>query len=116
MELWRGDADPIRTMGLAGTHEYCSELALRSPSGLVLLYCFVAAWAAAANGRIWEMSALKDYERYAVRCLQEARVTTDSGHKAFLVEMAQVWRKLADQARTFEGVKELSDSEPDRGD
>ena len=110
------DADPMRTLGLAGTYAYCSELALRSPSGLVPLYCSLQAWAAATNGRIREMSALKDYQRNAVRCLQEARVTIDSGHKAFLVEMAQVWQKLADQAKALKGVQISSDSEPDRGD
>lgn len=62
------------------------------------------------------MSALKDYERYGVRCLQEARMAADSGHKAFLVEMAQVWQKLADEAKTFKSVRVSSDSEPDRGD
>jgi hypothetical protein len=43
------------------------------------------------------MVALKDYQRYAVRCLQEARIAADSGHKVFLVEMAHAWQKLADQ-------------------
>ena len=31
------------------------------------------------------MGTTKDYQRYAVRCLQEARTTTDSQHKSFLV-------------------------------
>jgi len=62
------------------------------------------------------MSALKNYQRYAARCLQEARAAADSGHKAFLVEMAQVWQKLADQAKAFKGVQTSSNSEPDRGD
>jgi hypothetical protein len=62
------------------------------------------------------MVALKDYQRYAVRCLQEARLTSDSQLKAFLVEMAQAWQKLADQAANFKGVEASSTSEPDRGD
>ena len=62
------------------------------------------------------MAALKDYQRFAVRCLQEARVIADSEHKAFLVEMAQAWQKLADQEMNFKGVQASSNSEPDRGD
>ena len=62
------------------------------------------------------MSAAKDYQRYAARCLQEARTISDSGHKAFLVEMAQAWQKLADEAMNFKGVQVSSNSEPDRGD
>ena len=38
------------------------------------------------------MGTTKDYQRYAVRCLQEARTATDSQHRFFLVEMAQAWR------------------------
>jgi hypothetical protein len=55
------------------------------------------------------------YQRYATRCLQEARITSDSKLKAFLVEMAQAWKRLADQAKV---VVESpgSSSEPDRGD
>jgi hypothetical protein len=62
------------------------------------------------------MAALKDYQRYAVRCLQEARTITDSGHKAFLVEMAHAWQKLADQEMNRKGVQASSNSELDRGD
>jgi hypothetical protein len=62
------------------------------------------------------MAASKDYQRYAVRCLQEARIVADSGHKAFLVEMAHAWQKLADQEMNFKGVQAWSNSEPDRGD
>jgi hypothetical protein len=59
------------------------------------------------------MSALKDYQRYATRCLEEARITVDPRHKAFLAEMAQAWQRLADQAAD---VKISPVSEPDRGD
>jgi hypothetical protein len=62
------------------------------------------------------MTTLKNYQRFATRCLQEARVTTESGHKAFLVEMAQAWQKLADEATNFKGAQLSSTSEPDRGD
>ena len=63
-----------------------------------------------------KMSALKDYQRFAVRCLEAARLVVDPGHKAFLVEMAQAWQKLADQAANFKGVQVSTNSDPDRGD
>jgi hypothetical protein len=58
----------------------------------------------------------KQYQRYAARCLQEARTTTDIKLKTFLVEMAQAWQRLADQAKTAAAVPHTSSSEPDRGD
>ena len=57
----------------------------------------------------------KLYQRYATRCLREARTASDSKHKAFLVEMAQAWQRLADQAKVM-GATPTSSSEPDRGD
>jgi hypothetical protein len=57
----------------------------------------------------------KLYQQYATRCLREARTTSDSKHKAFLVEMAQAWQRLADQAKVI-GTAQTSGSEPDRGD
>jgi hypothetical protein len=62
------------------------------------------------------MAALKDYQRYSARCLQEARKTEDSRQKTFLVEMAQAWRRLAEQAVNTNGAQVCSVSEPDRGD
>jgi hypothetical protein len=58
----------------------------------------------------------KQYQRYASRCLQEARTTADAKLKAFLVEMAQEWQRLADQAKTTAAVHKAPSSEPDRGD
>jgi hypothetical protein len=58
----------------------------------------------------------KDYQRYAVRCLQEARTTTDSQHKSFLVEMAQAWRRLAEHATADSNQVDNPDTEEDRGD
>jgi hypothetical protein len=57
----------------------------------------------------------KLYQQYATRCLREARTTPDPKHKAFLVEMAQAWQRLADQAKVI-GAAQTSGSEPDRGD
>jgi hypothetical protein len=57
----------------------------------------------------------KLYQRYATRCFQEARTTSDSIQKAFFIEMAQAWQRLADQAKVI-GAAHTSGSEPDRGD
>jgi hypothetical protein len=62
------------------------------------------------------MAALKDYQRYATRCLEEARNTVDARHKAFLVEMAQAWQRLVDQTTTVKETEVSPLSEPDRGD
>jgi hypothetical protein len=58
----------------------------------------------------------KQYQRYASRCLQEARTTIDAKLKAFLVEMAQEWQRLAEQAKTTSTAHGAPSSEPDRGD
>ena len=62
------------------------------------------------------MTALKDYQRYAARCLDEARATIDARHKAFLVEMAQARQRLADEAANVNAIQINRVSEPDRGD
>jgi hypothetical protein len=63
------------------------------------------------------MGTLKDYQRYAARCLQEARSAPDSQQRSFLVEMAQAWRKLAEHATNANvGQTSIPISEPDRGD
>ena len=62
------------------------------------------------------MAASKDYRRYAARCLQEARTTTDSEHRTLLVEMAQTWQGLAEQATNVKDGQVNFVSEPDRGD
>jgi hypothetical protein len=58
----------------------------------------------------------KEYQRYASRCLEEARArsASDPKLKAFLIEMAQTWQRLADQAKV--GTIQTPSSEPDRGD
>jgi hypothetical protein len=58
----------------------------------------------------------KKYQRYAARCLQEARTTPDFKFKTFLVEMAQAWQSLADQAKVVWVLTNAPSSEPDRGD
>jgi hypothetical protein len=56
------------------------------------------------------------YQRYAALYLQEARTTVDFGFRTFLVEMAQTWQRLADQARVGEALAIAPSSELDRGD
>jgi hypothetical protein len=62
------------------------------------------------------MSTTKHYQRYAVRYLQEARTETDSQHKSFLIEMAQTWRSLAEQASADINQADSSITKTDRGD
>jgi hypothetical protein len=63
------------------------------------------------------MGTLKDYQRYAARCLQQARADPDSQHRLFLIEMADAWRRLAEQATNATGGRtDIRISEPDRGD
>ena len=50
------------------------------------------------------MSVAKDCQRYAVRCLQDARTTVDPRHKTFLVEMAQARQRLAEQRHMAEAI------------
>jgi len=62
------------------------------------------------------MQVAKKYQQYAVRCLQEARTTTDFKLKTFLVEVAQAWQRLADQAKLGAALPNTRSAEPDRGD
>jgi hypothetical protein len=45
------------------------------------------------------LGVAKDCQRYAVRCLQDARTTVDPRQKIFLVEMAQAWQRRAERER-----------------
>jgi len=62
-----------------------------------------------------KMGTVKDYHRYAARCLQEARAALDFENRSFLIEMAQAWRRLAEHAITA-NVRHPDIAEPDRGD
>jgi hypothetical protein len=64
------------------------------------------------------MAASKTYNRYAMRCLEEARKTSDQKQKAFFIEMANEWQKLAQQTTDIQagsGTK-ASNLTPDQGD
>jgi hypothetical protein len=61
------------------------------------------------------MPPSKTYQRYAARCLEEARNTTDPEKRTFFAEMAKEWERLAREA----GVNGEQASTPDledRGD
>ncbi len=44
------------------------------------------------------MGRSAEYRRFAVRCLEIARATGDQQTKAVMLQMAQVWSRLADEA------------------
>ena len=50
----------------------------------------------------WENGARR-YQRFAARCLEEARGTTDPRLKAFLAEMAQEWQRALRRRRAKVG-------------
>jgi len=63
------------------------------------------------------MTTSANYKRFAMRCLEEARNARDEHMKSFLIEMAQEWQRLADQATVNENLQTNPAShEPDRGD
>lgn len=51
------------------------------------------------------MQRVRQYKRFAARCLEEARVTIDPRLKAFLAEMAQEWQRLVEETS---GAKDLT--------
>jgi hypothetical protein len=63
------------------------------------------------------MTTTDNYKRFAVRCLDEARNTSDEPKRAFLIEMAQEWQKLAEQSTANDNLRTNPIvHEPDRGD
>ncbi len=45
------------------------------------------------------MSVSDDYRQHALECLRLAQAADDARSKALLLEMAQAWVNLADQAK-----------------
>ena len=43
------------------------------------------------------MGRSQEYRRFAARCLKIARTTADEQTKAVMLQMAQVWSRLADE-------------------
>jgi hypothetical protein len=62
------------------------------------------------------MQRVKRYQRFAARCLEEARVTIDPRLKAFLAEMAQEWQRLVEEANGAKALPKIRGPEVDPGD
>ena len=62
------------------------------------------------------MSALKSYQRFATRCLEEARKTSDSKQKSLFIEMAQEWQRLAETAKSEKNEQNFQGPDADPGD
>jgi hypothetical protein len=62
------------------------------------------------------MQRVGKYQRFAARCLEEARATTDPGLKALLAEMAQEWQRVAEDVRSQRVEQDLQSAVEDPGD
>jgi hypothetical protein len=56
------------------------------------------------------MGRSQEYRLFAARCLEMARVTTDEQTKAAMLQMAQVWSRLADEIETAQRENALGDA------
>jgi hypothetical protein len=50
--------------------------------------------------RVGQMGRAEQYRWFAVRCLEIARTTLDPQTKAAMLQMAQVWSRLADESES----------------
>jgi hypothetical protein len=62
------------------------------------------------------MQPARKYQRFAARCLEEARATTDPRLKAFLAEMVREWQRLVEEAKDERGKLDFRGPEEDPGD
>jgi hypothetical protein len=62
------------------------------------------------------MRRTKTYQRFAARCLEEARATTDPRLKALLAEMAQEWLRLVEEVKVLKSRPDSRGPETDPGD
>ena len=62
------------------------------------------------------MQRVRKYQRFAARCLEQARITIDPGLKAFLAEMAQEWQRLAEEVKSQKVKQDFRGPEEDPGD
>lgn len=62
------------------------------------------------------MQRMRRYQRFAARCLEEARETIDPRLKAFLGEMAQEWQRLGEEANGAKNLPKIQGPETDPGD
>jgi hypothetical protein len=63
--------------------------------------------------RILGMGRVREYRWFAAQCLDVARATADTQTKAAMLQMAQVWSRLA--ADIAASGRELPDEGPARG-
>lgn len=52
------------------------------------------------TARVGGMGRSNEYRLFAARCLEIARATMDEQTKAVMLQMAQVWSRLADEIET----------------
>jgi len=52
------------------------------------------------TARVGGMGRSHEYRLFAARCLEIARATMDEQTKAVMLQMAQVWSRLADEIET----------------
>jgi hypothetical protein len=62
------------------------------------------------------MQRVRQYKRFAARCLEEARVTIDPRLKGFLAEMAQEWQRLVEETSGAKDLTNIQCPEVDPGD
>ena len=62
------------------------------------------------------MQRSRKYQRFAMRCLEEAHTTTDHRLKVLLAEMAQEWERIAEEAKDAKGQLHFLSPEVDPGD
>ena len=60
------------------------------------------------------MGRAQEYRLFAARCLEVARVTADSQTKGVMLQMAQVWSRLAEEIEAAGRESTVGDSASDR--
>jgi hypothetical protein len=60
------------------------------------------------------MGRSAEYRRFAVRCLEIARAMRDQRTRAVMLQMVQVWSRLADEADASHGRTHETDSDSDQ--
>jgi hypothetical protein len=60
--------------------------------------------------RFCGMGRAQEYRLFAARCLEVARATADSQTKAVMLQMAQVWSRLAEEIEAAARESAVGDS------
>jgi hypothetical protein len=56
------------------------------------------------------MGRSQEYRQFAARCLEVARTTADEQTRAVMLQMAQVWSRLADEIEAARRESVIGDS------